>query len=425
MEAEPTLPCGFALAQTSGAAAAEDASEICAAELLADPELVRELMQLQQDCERVPSDQPSIEIGKRVKLKELVTSEDLNGCCGHVVREENGRWIVQLDDADKEIALKQENLEVLEDIKPLLATWVCSEEGLCVVGRARLPRENELRYGAVAQISVRGSKNIENWLTNFTAQLVASEIGECKGRIHRGFQVAHAKLRDTVLAKMQESLAACSSSSRIADKPILALVVGHSLGGALATLLAYTVALHGCETRCVTWGAPRVGDIDFRDAYRAVVPSTVRFVNRSDPVPRVPFNPEDPYDDGVVLAGRLSNWLQKAHTVANAKDYCHVCKGTALGIEKSSLNRALASINAALEQGVAAGFSEFSASHLFATYITSVEKAMSGGTSQEDHDRAAQETAAHAAAAAVAAVGAVGGLVRGLSQRWANRQSRA
>lgn len=351
---EPTDPAGVATAV--------DASEAYATELLTDPVLFRDLMQLQHDCERVP------------------------------------------------------------EVTPELATWVFKEEALCVCGRARLPRRSELRFKAVAEISVRGSKNIDNWITNFTAQLVPSQIGACRGRVHRGFQVAHAKLKDTVLAKIFESVKACIPSIEAENKGVLVLLTGYSLGGALATLLAYTIALHGCETRCVTWGSPRVGDIEFRDAYRLAVPRTVRFVNGSDPVPRVPINHEDPYDDGLIIDNRLSNLLQKAHAAVNAKDYCHVCKGTALGQQKSSLHRALASINVAFEQGVVAGFSELlSASHVFPAYVSNIEKAMSGGPSQEDHDRIARETAAEAAQAAVAAVGAAAWLFKGIKRRWSNR----
>jgi hypothetical protein len=66
------------------------------------------------------------------------------------------------------------------------------------------------------------------------------------------------------------------------------LVVGHSLGGALATLSAYRVAEVFPYLAVRTFGSPRVGDSDFRAAYRQRVPNTIRVVHDEDLVPRLP-----------------------------------------------------------------------------------------------------------------------------------------
>ena len=57
---------------------------------------------------------------------------------------------------------------------------------------------------------------------------------------------------------------------------------GHSLGAALATLAA---AKYGDVPALYTFGSPRVGDCDFRDAFRI---NTYRFVNQDDLVCKVP-----------------------------------------------------------------------------------------------------------------------------------------
>ena len=73
-------------------------------------------------------------------------------------------------------------------------------------------------------------------------------------------------------------------------------VTGHSLGGALATLFACELGQSASgpgPARDVTvtmynFGSPRVGDGTFCDAYNALVPDSVRVVNRGDLVPTLP-----------------------------------------------------------------------------------------------------------------------------------------
>ncbi|CAE7873299.1 unnamed protein product, partial [Symbiodinium necroappetens] len=62
---------------------------------------------------------------------------------------------------------------------------------------------------------------------------------------------------------------------------------------ALATLAAYDLAMRGYSVECVTFGSPRVGDEDFKEAYAGKVKRTARFINKFDPVPRLPWNARD------------------------------------------------------------------------------------------------------------------------------------
>ena len=64
-------------------------------------------------------------------------------------------------------------------------------------------------------------------------------------------------------------------------------VTGHSLGGAMASLVAQRLAIDGYPVRAVyTYGSPRAGDRKFRDAYRL---PNYRFVNDNDLVPHLPL----------------------------------------------------------------------------------------------------------------------------------------
>ena len=66
-------------------------------------------------------------------------------------------------------------------------------------------------------------------------------------------------------------------------------VVGHSLGGALATLASFDIASSlNREVNTVTFGAPRVGTNDFRSAFDELPINLFRVVVANDPIARVP-----------------------------------------------------------------------------------------------------------------------------------------
>ena len=76
-------------------------------------------------------------------------------------------------------------------------------------------------------------------------------------------------------------------------RPVTSLTIcGHSLGGALATLLALDVAVHTSFTPMVfTYASPRTGDAQFVALYNHAVPNTTRIANRVDLVPKLPLPP--------------------------------------------------------------------------------------------------------------------------------------
>eukprot|EP00971_Amphidinium_carterae_P323684 6432799-Amphidinium_carterae.1 len=101
-------------------------------------------------------------------------------------------------------------------------------------------------------------------------------------------------------------------------------VSGHSLGAAIGTLAAYDFATcFGMEVECVTWASPRVGDQDFAVAYGCSVPRTARFLNKFDPVPRIPSNPTDPCDDDEQGSAFIYRILGTTQQLTNLDGYCH------------------------------------------------------------------------------------------------------
>eukprot|EP01065_Artemidia_motanka_P017867 TRINITY_DN21267_c0_g1_i1.p1 TRINITY_DN21267_c0_g1~~TRINITY_DN21267_c0_g1_i1.p1 ORF type:complete len:1646 (+),score=434.82 TRINITY_DN21267_c0_g1_i1:63-4940(+) len=102
-------------------------------------------------------------------------------------------------------------------------------------------------------------------------------------RCHRGFRRAF----DSVAPEVVERL-----------KPILdthphheVVVTGHSLGGAIAMLLACEIRRKfGRVPTVYTYGSPRVGNRTFAKIYDSIIPDTFRVVNQSDLISTLPWS---------------------------------------------------------------------------------------------------------------------------------------
>ena len=125
----------------------------------------------------------------------------------------------------------------------------------------------------------RGTESLPDWLTNLQA---VKDPGPWRRTVvHEGFQ-------DAFLAsalKIGETIGRKRESQRV-------WVTGHSLGGALAVLLAATMResnlpVHGLYT----FGAQRVGDRSFAERLDRELGGAAhwRVVNEGDLVPHVPF----------------------------------------------------------------------------------------------------------------------------------------
>jgi pimeloyl-ACP methyl ester carboxylesterase len=124
-------------------------------------------------------------------------------------------------------------------------------------------------------IAVKGTLELADGLRDADAYQVPFEGTDSK--VHRGFYESALKAYDFVLNYLEKFYA----GQKI-------LICGHSLGGAVALLLAellrrrsenYTLQLY-------TYGAPRAGDTNFAKSAEPLV--HYRMVNHNDPVPSVP-----------------------------------------------------------------------------------------------------------------------------------------
>lgn len=181
----------------------------------------------------------------------------------------------------------------------LLDLAIYAKKGLA--GRKRgLSRFNLEFVTAPNTLVIAGSNDLRDWLRNINTRLVPFELS-CKkgvqslGMVHEGFlEAAYLLYRDAVRAARD-------------DETIH--IAGHSLGGAVASLLAVLLWQEGYLPKLTTWGAPRVGNETFATSFPL---SARRYVCGRDPVPRLPWWGYASLGDETTLAspnGRLS-WLR-------------------------------------------------------------------------------------------------------------------
>lgn len=130
-------------------------------------------------------------------------------------------------------------------------------------------------------IVFRGTSNPKEWIANFQAtQSDYVQSGAKQGRVHTGFLRLYNQLAGQVR----------TAANRF-NPSLPCFVVGHSLGGALATLatadLAQNSALRN-QLRLYSYAAPRVGDRAFAKFLNAIAPNSYRIINLADIVAMVP-----------------------------------------------------------------------------------------------------------------------------------------
>ena len=129
-------------------------------------------------------------------------------------------------------------------------------------------------------VSIRGTQTPEEWVKNFTAVPNPWSDVPGFGFVHLGFEQLWRRVRGSVL----QGLRNVPVGARIT-------MVGHSLGGAMATLGAADIKRNlGKDVKVDLWtvGCPRVGLIRFRNNFNDLIPQNFRVVNQGDIVPHVP-----------------------------------------------------------------------------------------------------------------------------------------
>jgi pimeloyl-ACP methyl ester carboxylesterase len=123
------------------------------------------------------------------------------------------------------------------------------------------------REGQTTWIAIEGSDELADWRRNSEFLITSSDE-------HLGFG-----------SYARELMAQMWASGVLLDPNQHTVLCGHSLGGAVATIIAAELQDHLPNLELVTFGSPRPGGRRFRDRLR--VPHT-RYVHADDVVPRIP-----------------------------------------------------------------------------------------------------------------------------------------
>lgn len=128
-------------------------------------------------------------------------------------------------------------------------------------------------------VCLRGTQTPREWMANFTAVPNPFSLARDFGLVHLGFELMHRSVRRSIEA----ALGNVAADVRIT-------VIGHSLGGAMATLAAVDLKRNFSRQSVdvCTFGGPRVGKFIFRSKFNREIPMCHRVTNNGDVVPHVP-----------------------------------------------------------------------------------------------------------------------------------------
>jgi len=131
--------------------------------------------------------------------------------------------------------------------------------------------------------SFRGSTNIENWINNIQISKVSPYHYNSTLQVEKGFYNEYSYIKSILIDNL-EILSQKYNTNKL-------LIVGHSLGAAMATLFSYDIAISFPQYTIiylVTFGSPRLGNSLFvYDFSRQNIP-TYRITHYYDIVPHLP-----------------------------------------------------------------------------------------------------------------------------------------
>ena len=152
----------------------------------------------------------------------------------------------------------------------------------------------QLTGGDDIVVAIRGTEGIYEWIQDAKFGMVPCGFAAAAGHTDDGFTCMYRSLRNGSGSgpALAGALATLPYPRAVtATTPVM--ICGHSLGGALATLLALDVATNTAfkNIASYTYASPRTGDPTFVAVYNHMVPNTCRVANRVDIVPKLPLPP--------------------------------------------------------------------------------------------------------------------------------------
>jgi len=145
-----------------------------------------------------------------------------------------------------------------------------------------------------AVIAIRGTEGIQEWVQDAKFLAVPCPFLSSAGHTEDGFTAMYASMT-TATAPGSPSVTKALATLPWISAVTSLTICGHSLGGALATLLALDVAANASSPfnnpTAYTYASPRTGDPAFAATYNHAIPDTTRIANRMDLVPKLPLPP--------------------------------------------------------------------------------------------------------------------------------------
>ncbi|KAL2474974.1 alpha/beta-Hydrolases superfamily protein [Abeliophyllum distichum] len=144
-------------------------------------------------------------------------------------------------------------------------------------------------------VSWRGTVAPSEWYDNMQRKL--EPIGQGEAKVEHGFlSIYTSKSEATRYNKSSASEQVMREIKKLVNyykgrgEEVSLTITGHSLGGALALLNAYEAAKNfsGLRISVISFAAPRVGNIAFRDELYQMGIKTLRVTIKQDVVPRMP-----------------------------------------------------------------------------------------------------------------------------------------
>ncbi|XP_057492934.1 phospholipase A1-Igamma1, chloroplastic [Actinidia eriantha] len=144
-------------------------------------------------------------------------------------------------------------------------------------------------------VAWRGTVAPSEWYEDVQRKL--EPIGHGEAKVERGFLSMYtSKSEATRYNKSSASEQVMEEVKRLVEiykgrgEEVSLTITGHSLGGALALLNAYEAAntIPNLPISVISFGAPRVGNIAFRDELHQIGVKILRVVLKQDVVPRMP-----------------------------------------------------------------------------------------------------------------------------------------
>ena len=172
-------------------------------------------------------------------------------------------------------------------------------------------------------IAIRGTEGIQEWINDAHFLLVTCPFLAGAGNTEDGFTAMYNSLRTGDAAGSPTVVNALATLPF--PQPVSSVTIcGHSLGGALVTLLALDLAANTNfkNPTVYSYASPRTGDPLFVSTYNQVVKNSFRIANRLDLVPKLPLPPD--YDHVLAASGAEPDTVVSAPAQDSGKAYLYL-----------------------------------------------------------------------------------------------------